>query len=92
MTDKELRHMSRGELLEMLNTQIEENEKLKQNVKEMQERLQSRQIAINKAGSIAEASLALNGVFEAAQAAAEQYLENIRRLNDEQNREKDDCI
>lgn len=92
MTDKELRHMSRGELLEMLITQIEENEKLKQNVKEMQERLQSRQIAINKAGSIAEASLALNGIFEAAQAAAEQYLENIRRLNDEQNREKDDSI
>ena len=31
-----------------------------------------------EAGSIAEASLKLNKVFEAAQQAADQYLENIR--------------
>lgn len=31
-----------------------------------------------EAGSIAEAALRLNKVFEAAQQAADQYLENIR--------------
>lgn len=41
-------------------------------------------IKINQAGSIAEASLQLNQVFEAAQQAAEQYLENIRSLSGRQ--------
>ena len=37
-----------------------------------------REIQLEEAGSIAEASLRLNGVFEAAQKAAEQYLYNIK--------------
>ena len=41
----------------------------------------SREIKISQAGSIAEASMQLNGVFEAAQEAAKQYLENIERLD-----------
>jgi len=40
----------------------------------------SREIELEEAGSIAEAALRINGVFEAAQRAAEQYLMNVRRL------------
>lgn len=80
MTDKELKSLSRSELLEMLIAQMEENKKLKIRLKKAQEKLKNRQIAIDRAGSIADAALALNGVFDAAQAAAEQYLENIRQL------------
>ena len=36
---------------------------------------------MNKAGSIAEASLRLNRVFEAVQDAADQYLASIRDIN-----------
>ncbi len=39
-----------------------------------------RRIRLREAGSIAEAALKLNGVFEAAQEAANQYLENIERM------------
>ena len=39
---------------------------------------QSRELRLQEAGSIAEASMQLNGVFEAAQRAADQYLESIR--------------
>ena len=39
-----------------------------------------REIEIAEAGSIAEASLRLNGIFEAAQRCADQYLENVRKL------------
>ena len=46
--------------------------------------LKNRQIAIDEAGSIAMAALQLNGVFEAAQAASQQYIENIRSLSDRQ--------
>lgn len=84
MTDKELKRLSRSELLEMLIAQMEENEKLKICLKKMQEKANNRQIAIDRAGSIAEAAMELNGVFEAAQAVAAQYLENIQRLENEQ--------
>ena len=36
------------------------------------------------AGSIAEAALALNSVFEDADKAAAQYLENIKRCSEQQ--------
>ena len=78
MTDKELKHLSRGELLQILVDQIEENNELKEKLANAQKELESRKITAEKAGSMAEASLALNGVFEAADAAAQQYLENIK--------------
>ena len=37
MTDKELKHLSRSELLEMLIAQMEENEKLKIDLEKAQE-------------------------------------------------------
>ena len=84
MTNRELKHMKRSELLEMLITQIEENEALRANLAAAQEELDKRQIKIDKAGSIAEAALQLNGLFDAAQEAAKQYLDNIQTLNDRQ--------
>lgn len=79
MTDKELRHLSRAELLEMLLAQAEENERLRQKLKEAQNALADRRINIDESGTMAEAALKLNRVFEAADQAARQYLENIRR-------------
>ena len=85
MTDKELRRLSRGELLEMLIAQMEENQLLKQQLKDAQIQLDNRQIAIETSGSIAEAALKLNGVFQAAEEAAQQYIENIKRKAEEAN-------
>ena len=82
MTEKELRRLSRADLLEMLIAQSEELRDVKERLKSAETILASRVIEINTAGSIAEASLRLNGVFEAAQAACEQYMENIRLLNE----------
>ena len=82
MTQKELRKLSRAELLEMLIEQSEELQSVKEKLAAAEAALASREIEIDNAGSIAEASLRLNGVFEAAQAACEQYIENIRLLND----------
>lgn len=80
MTDKELRRLSRGELLEMLLAQMEENEKLKHRLQKAEAAMVDRRIAISEAGTMAEAALRLNGVFEAADRAAKQYLENIRQF------------
>lgn len=78
MTEKELRRMSRSELLEMLIAQMEENKSLKAQLKEANAALENRQIEIEKSGSLAEAALRLSGVFEAADRAALMYLENLR--------------
>ena len=80
MTDKELRRLSRAELLEMLLAQTEENERLRKRLVEVERSLDDRRIEVSRAGSLAEASLRLNGVFQAADQAANQYLENVRRL------------
>ncbi|MGN0963015.1 MAG: hypothetical protein ACI4PP_05500 [Clostridia bacterium] len=84
MTDKELRKLGRGELLEMLLAQSKEAESLRSQLEEATAQMESRNIDLTKAGSIAEAALSLNGVFTAAQAAADQYLENVRRMTGRQ--------
>ena len=84
MADKELRRLSRAELLEMLISQSEENELLREQVKNLQASLNERRIYIEKAGSIAEASLMINKVFESAEAAAQDYVNNIRHLSERQ--------
>lgn len=71
MTDRELRRLGRRDLLELLVATGRERDALKA-------ALGSRQLKIDRAGSIAEAALQINGVFESAQAAAEQYLESVR--------------
>ena len=78
MTDKELRKLKRADLLELLIDQDKQMEALKAKLAEAESSLAERSIMIEKAGSIAEASVALNGVFAAAQSAAVQYLENIK--------------
>lgn len=80
MTDKELRRLSRAELLEMLLAQTEENERLQAELDDAKRALEDRRIEASRAGSLAEASLKLNGVFEAADKAARQYVENVQRL------------
>ena len=84
MTEKELRKLSRADLLEMLIDQGTELLEVRERLDTAEAALLERELKINTAGSIAEASLQLNGVFEASQAACEQYLENIRLLSERQ--------
>lgn len=80
MTDKELRRLSRAELLEMLLAQAEENRELRRRLEDAERALEDRRLEVARAGSLAEASLRLNKVFSAADEAARQYLENVQRL------------
>lgn len=84
MTDKELRKLSRVELLEMLLEQSKEVARLKKELNKANEQLKSREILIDEAGSIAEAALQVNGIFDVAQEAADQYLDNIQLLSGRQ--------
>lgn len=83
MTEKELKHLSRSELLEMLISQGKKVDRLKANIDSLNAKLEERELKIERAGSIAEAALNVNGIYEAAQSAADQYLSNVKRLCDE---------
>lgn len=52
----------------------------------------SREIELAEAGSIAEAALKLNGIFEAAQKCADQYLTNVRKLYEKGRQELPDNV
>lgn len=81
MTDKDLRKLSRMDLLEMLIEQGREVERLKNELKEAKDQLVNKELVVQEAGSLAEAALKVNGVYEAAEAAAQQYLDNIKNLS-----------
>ena len=83
MTDKELKRLSRAELLELLLAQTKETERLARELEKAEQMLADRQLQVKEAGDIAHAALAVNGVMEAAQAAAQQYLDNIIRMEQE---------
>lgn len=84
MTEYDLKKLSRADLLEMLIDQGEELQAVKEELAATQEKLHQKELAIDEAGSIAEASLRLNGVFDAAQAACNQYMDNIKLLSERQ--------
>lgn len=87
-----LRKLSKLQLLELLAQQERELQALRKALEEKDAALAERRIQLERAGSIAEAALRLNGVFEAAQRAADQYLESLqaaRRPADPRDEETD---
>ena len=54
--------------------QIEENKKLEKEIAELRET----RLRLDELGTVADAALKLNGVFEAAQKAADDYLNEAR--------------
>ena len=77
MTEKELKKLNRYQLLEMIILQTEQVNELTAELEKTRAQLESQQIRAAQAGSIAEAALQLSGIFEAAQSAADIYLENV---------------
>lgn len=85
MKEKDLRRLKRVELLDMLieqgrlvEAQAHEIEKLKEEKKALEEKIEDRRVSLEKTGSIAEASLRIAKVFMAAENAAKIYLENLQ--------------
>lgn len=88
MTDKEIRKLRKVELLEALVELSEENERLKEEIAELNKKLEERKVKLDSCGSIAEASLIIGRVFEAAQIAADCYLENVKLKIKEDSRDE----
>ena len=63
----DLKHLRRSELIDLIYE-----------MKKREIELQTREITIEKAGSIADAAVQLSGVLQAAQEAADSYLKSIK--------------
>lgn len=85
---KKLKKLRRSDLFELLVKQADKIEEQEDEIKKLEKKLATREIALSHAGSLAEASLALNKVFESAQAAADTYLYNLKRLTKIDNKDK----
>ena len=82
MTEKELKKLNRVELLELLIEQTERNEELERKLAEAEQEIKNQSLNVKEVGTLAEACLKINHVFEAADAAAKQYLANIKVYDD----------
>ena len=84
-----LKNLDRKELLELMLEIRHENECIAKQAQDISdqnrillEQLKDKKIKINKAGTLAEATFLLNGVYESANVAAQQYLDNLQSLYD----------
>lgn len=78
MENKELRRMNRTELIEIIYAMQQNEKTLTAECESLRNQLADRNIRMETAGSIAEAALKLNHIFESADEAAQQYLASIK--------------
>ena len=89
MTEKELKRLSRAELLELLLMQTRESELLQMKLEAARQEMENRELKLREAGNLADAVLTINGVFESTQNAAQQYLDNVVQM---EQRTKECCL
>lgn len=80
---KTLKKMSKLELVELLAEQEREIQSLRQQLEEKEKLIEERTLRFEEFGNLAQAALAVNEVFEAAQRAADQYVDSIKTMVEE---------
>ncbi len=79
MKEKSLKRMSRRDLVDLIYEMKKRELELETELREAREQLAQRALILENAGSIAQAALSVNQVFEAAQKAAEDYLSSLKQ-------------
>ena len=78
MDKKELKKLNRYQLLELLIAQTERADMLQEKIKKLEEQTNNQVIHLSSLGSVADAAVQVSGVLEAAQKAADIYLETVK--------------
>lgn len=81
MTEQNLKKLRREDLIEIIYKLQENEQQLNEKLETAQTQLNDKNLKISEAGSIAEATARLNGLFEAAQATADDYVAQVRLQN-----------
>lgn len=100
MNNKELRKLGRKDLLEIILAQTKRIEELETELKKTNSELNSKKIAIEESGSIAEAILKLSDIFNVAQTTADKYVNTVKdnnkkyeiKMQKEYDRQKDKML
>ena len=80
MVSKELKRLSRRELVDIIYQMKKNEQHLQKEIAALQEALEDKRLHLSAAGSIAEAACSITGVLSAAQAAADIYLQEIASM------------
>lgn len=72
-------NLSKNEMMMVMHDQEQEIERLKAKVAELQGTIDNYEIKISETGTLAEASVQINNLFEAAQATVQTYIGNMRK-------------
>lgn len=78
MNNKELKKLSRKDLLEIILAQTNRIEDLETENKKLTAELNSKKIDIESSGSLAEAVVKLSGIFDLAQKTADEYVSLVK--------------
>ena len=81
MNQKELRKISRKELLELLLEQANRIVDLEKELADAKAKLEDKRIMLNEAGNLAEASLKITDLFQKTMETCKIYSDNIEELN-----------
>lgn len=81
MNEKELRKISRKELLELLLEQANRIVDLENELTKIRAKLEDKKIMLNEAGNLAEASLKITDLFQKTMETCKIYSDNIDELN-----------
>ena len=87
MVSKELKKLSRRELIEVIYQMKKNEQQLQEKITALEAALEEKRLRISQAGSIAEAALSVSNVLGAAQEAADLYLHEIACMKTEAERE-----
>ena len=82
MTDKEFRKLRRSALIEIIFEYQRREQEMQTEIEALKAQLESRELKIADAGSIAEAVIRLNELFETAQKTADEYIAQVRKKCD----------
>ena len=89
MVTRELKKLSRRELMDIIYQMKKKEQQLQEEIASLQEELEMKRMRLSTAGSIAEAAASITNVFNAAQKTADLYLREISCMKEETEQE---CI
>lgn len=87
MIGKELKKLSRRELMDIIYQMKKHEQKMQEEIISLKEALQEKRMRLSTAGSIAEAAASITNVFSAAQMTADLYLQEISCMKEETEKE-----
>ena len=87
MINKELKHLSRRELVDIIYQLKKNEQEMQEEIESLKNELGDKRIRISTAGSIADAAMSVTNVFSTAQMTAELYLREISLMKEDTEKE-----